>query len=183
MRHQSNWEKKKRQGAENRGMGIQVLQYEFMGPIPLDEWGPPMEKLVYLILARNKDRFNIIYAGDCEKTEDKAFFVQHSQFKCWADQAGSERSLYLAIFPMFGSGKDHRQNVLQRIITHYKPGCNESEIMKEKPGYAVRGAGIPDAKRFNCPCCGSEMNPEQILEKSTIYRCKSCGMSDTRLSS
>ena len=47
-------------------MSIQILQYEFLGPIPISEWGPPMEKLVYLILSRTKDKFDIIYVGDCQ---------------------------------------------------------------------------------------------------------------------
>ena len=72
------WEKKKRQCSKIPSLSIQILQYEFLGPIPLDEWGPPMEKLVFLILSRDKDKFNIVYVGDCEKTDDKSFFVQHS---------------------------------------------------------------------------------------------------------
>ena len=175
--------KKEKTGTENILVSIQILSYEFMGPIPLDEWGPPMEKLVYLILAREKDKFSIVYVGDCEKTEDKAFFVQHPQFKCWADQAGSEKSLHLAILPMFESTPQYRKNVLQKIMAHYKPKCNASEIREERPSYTVRKTQTPEAQKFNCPCCGSEMNPEQILEKSTVYRCKSCGMSDTRLNS
>ena len=51
-------------------MSIQILQYEFLGPIPLSEWGPPMEKLVYLILSRNKDKFDMVYVGDCQKTDE-----------------------------------------------------------------------------------------------------------------
>ena len=62
-------------------MSIQILQYEFLGPIRLDEWGPPMEKVVYLILSRVKDSFNIVYVGDCEKTEEKNFFVNNPNFK------------------------------------------------------------------------------------------------------
>ena len=51
-------------------MSIQILQYEFLGPIPLSEWGPPMEKLVYLILSRTKDKFDMVYVGDCQKTDE-----------------------------------------------------------------------------------------------------------------
>ncbi len=166
-------------------MGIQILQYEFLGPIPLDEWGPPMEKLVYLIFSREKDRFNIVYVGDCEKTDDKSFFVQHDQFKCWVQQSGSEKFLYLAILPMFESTKEHRKNVINKIIGRYKPACNANEIIEEKPNYAVRKSeeANPAPESFPCPCCGSEMKPEQILEKSTVYRCTNCGMSETRVNS
>jgi len=179
------WEKKKRKCSKIPLLSIQILQYEFLGPIPLDEWGPPMEKLVFLILSRDKDNFKIVYAGDCEKTDDKSFFVQHSQFKCWVQQSGSEKSLYLAILPMFESSDDHRQNVLNKIMTHYKPPCNSADIPKVKPNYVVRKTEKPslEVEKFSCPCCGSEMKSEKILGKSTLYRCTGCGISDTKLNS
>ncbi len=164
-------------------LSIQILQYEFLGPIPLDEWGPPMEKLVFLILSRVKDNFNIVYVGKCEKTDDKSFFVQHSQFKCWTKQSGSEKSLHLAILPLFESNDDYRQNVLNRIITHYKPPCNFNDVPKVKPDYVIQKTEQPnlEPKKFSCACCGSEMKSEKILEKSTLYRCTICGISDTKL--
>ena len=175
----------KRQCLKLPVLGIQILQYEFLGPIPLEEWGPPMEKLVYLIFSRDKDRFNLVYAGNCEKTEDKSFFVQHDQFKCWIQQSGTEKSLYLAIMPMFESTKDHRKSIVNKIISRYKPPCNSNEIIEEKPEYVVRKSEStnPEPETFSCACCGSEMKPEQILEKSTVYRCTSCGISDTKLNS
>ena len=96
-------------------MSIQIIQYEFLGPIPLDEWGPPMEKLVYLIMSRNDDRFNIVYVGDCENTDDKSFFIHNANFKCWVKQSGSEKSLYVAILPLFESNTSYRQNVINKI--------------------------------------------------------------------
>ncbi|WP_316507262.1 hypothetical protein [Nitrosopumilus sp.] len=164
-------------------MSIQILQYEFLGPIPLEEWGPPMEKLVYLILSKDKDRFNVIYVGDCEKTDEKSFFVQHPQFKCWVKESGSEQSLHLAILPMFESSNEKRKNVLNKIVTRYKPPCSSDDISESKPDYVVRSSDDADPKPeiFSCPCCGSEMKAEQILEKCTVFRCIGCGLSDTKL--
>ena len=167
-------------------LSIQILQYEFLGPIPLDEWGPPMEKLVYLILSRDKDRFNMVYVGDCEQTDDVSFFTQHEHFGCWIRESGSEKSLHLAILPMFDSNTDARQNVLHKIITRYNPPCNsKADISPKKPDYVVRVSedNVDSSEKFNCPCCGAEMKPEQILEKSTVYRCTGCGISDTKLNS
>jgi len=179
------WEKKKRKCSKITSLSIQILQYEFLGPIPLDEWGPPMEKLVYLILSRDKDKFSIIYVGECEKTDDKSFFIQHSHFKCWIQQSRSEKSLYLAILPLFESSNEHRQNVLNKIMTHYKPPCNSVDIPEVKPDYVVRKTkeSSTDSEKFSCLCCGSEMKAEEILEKSTVYRCTGCGLSDTKLNS
>ena len=119
-------------------LSIQILQYEFLGPIPLSEWGPPMEKLVYLILSRTKDKFDMVYVGDCPKTDEKSFFTSHDQFKCWLQKSGSEQSLYLAIYPMFESSEAKRHNVIQKIIAQYKPPCNNDEISEPKPDYVVR---------------------------------------------
>ena len=159
-------------------MSIQILQYEFLGPIPLDEWGPPMEKLVYLIMSRDKDQFNIIYVGDCEKTDDESFFTQNPNFKCWMQH--SEKTLHLAILPLFDSSPESRQNLLNKIIYRYKPVCNSNDVVSSKPDYVVRTTA---PEKFTCPCCGAEMKSEKILEKSTLYRCTGCGISDTKLNS
>ena len=166
-------------------MSIQILQYEFLGPIPITEWGPPMEKLVYLILSRNKDKFDIIYVGDCQKTDDKSFFTDHDKFKCWLEQSGSEQSLYLAILPLFESGNEKRMNVIQKILSQYKPHCNSDDMLESKPDYVVRVSEEPDvtSDKIICACCGSEMNLEKTLKKANLGRFTRCGINDTRISS
>ncbi|MCE9652894.1 MAG: hypothetical protein K8Q89_07570 [Nitrosarchaeum sp.] len=164
-------------------MSIQILQYEFLGPIKLQEWGPPMEKVVYLIMSRQKDSFNIIYAGDCEQTFEGDFFTGHSSFKCWT-ASNSEDSLYLAIFPMFESGNDERKKVLDKIIERYRPVCNLEIKPESKPDYKIRPKqDLKKTSIVSCPCCGSNMEVEKILENTTVIRCIQCGMSDTRLNS
>ena len=54
-------------------LSIQILQYEFLGPIKLSEWGPPMDKVAYIIFYKNKDVFNMIYVGESDKTESRDF--------------------------------------------------------------------------------------------------------------
>ena len=169
-------------------MSIQILQYEFLGPIKLDEWGPPMEKVVYLILSRTKDSFNIIYVGDCEKTEEKNFFITNTNFKCWIQKAGSENSLYLAILPMFNSPPTTRAGIINKILQRYKPSCNENNVVEQKPDYVVRPKiDNPDPKepeqKVSCPCCGSQMNIDKVLENTTVLKCTGCGISDTRVNS
>lgn len=169
-------------------MTIQILQYEFLGPIRLDEWGPPMEKVVYLILSRQKDTFNIIYAGECEKTNEKNFFTINPNFKCWVHTAGSENSIYLAILPLFDSPLSARLTILNKIILRYKPSCNPQEEEKQ-PEYIVRQNEDLDQKTsaddeiISCPCCGSEMILEKRLQNSKLVRCTKCGLSDTRMNS
>ena len=164
------------------------MQYEFLGPIKLDEWGPPMEKVVYLILSRQKDTFNILFVGDCEKTDDNGFFTQNSNFKCWVEKSGSENFLYLAILPMFDSAPKQRQQVVSKIVSRYKPICNTQDMPEEKQDYVVKSRSdsdisLPSTNKTICPCCGSEMKVEKVLEKTSIVKCIECGLSDTKLNS
>ena len=166
-------------------MSIQILQYEFLGPIKLQEWGPPMEKAVYLIMSRQKDSFDIIYAGDCEQTQDEAFFTNHSNFKCFIEKSGPEKSLYLAIFPMFESGNNERKKILDQILARYHPICNIEIKYDIKPEYKLRSKSDSQnaSTQTLCPCCGSAMKVDSVLENTTIIRCTECGLSDTKLNS
>jgi len=105
-------------------MTIQILHYEFLGPIKLAEWGPPMSKVVFVILARNKDIFNIIYIDQLEKTNETDFFTKNNKFKCWLTHTGSEDNLYLSIYPMPGSEEKERTRIVNKALDQYKPICN-----------------------------------------------------------
>jgi hypothetical protein len=149
-----------------------------------------MEKVVYLILSREKDTFNILYVSDCEKTDNRGFFTQNSRFKCWVDKSGSEKFLHLAIFPMFDSSPDQRKQVISKIIARYQPICNTQDIPKEKSDYVIRPKNESrseldktTSEKIICPCCGAEMKTEKALEKSSIIKCTECGLSDTKLNS
>jgi transcription elongation factor Elf1 len=81
---------------------------------------------------------------------------------------------------MFESGNEERKRISDLIIARYRPICNE-EVKEVKPDYKIRQKS--DTQKISCPCCGSEMKVDQVLEKSTIIRCTECGISDTRLNS
>jgi hypothetical protein len=36
---------------------------------------------------------------------------------------------------------------------------------------------------MKCACCGGDMLPDRDIGSSILYRCKDCGISDTRLKS
>ena len=127
-------EKEKKLGILSNLMPIQILQYEFLGPIGLSEWGPPMEEVVYILLAKNKDVFNIIYVGESGKTEALDFFTKNEQFKCWLSNAGGENNLYLSIYPMWESSQSARKQLVRKIVEKYKPVCNQvSEDSENTP--------------------------------------------------
>jgi hypothetical protein len=106
---------------------LQILNYEFLGPIRLSEWGPPMDEVLFLMLKRTKDTFEIIYAGESDKTNETDFFTKNEDFKCWIQNAGSESDLYLSIYPMWNSQPDQRKRLVQKIISRYNPICNKKE--------------------------------------------------------
>lgn len=164
-----NLGKKNREYSKTSSLSIQILQYEFLGPIPLNEWGPPMEKVVFLIMSRDQDKFNIIFVGNCEKTEESSFFTQSPHFKCWLKESITEKSLYLAILPLFESNEEQRKNVVKKIKVRYNPICNSEKEEKPKPEYIVR-----KTEKFHCPKCNAEMNLDENQE-STTCRCKNCG--------
>ena len=118
-------EKEKKVGILSNLVPIQILQYEFLGPIRLSEWGPPMEEVAYILFAKNKDVFNIIYAGESGKTEASDFFTKNEQFKCWLSNAGGENNLYLSIYPMWESNQSARKQLVRKIVDRYKPVCNQ----------------------------------------------------------
>ena len=105
-------------------MTMQILSYEFLGPIKLSEWGPPMEEVLYLIMSKTKETFQMIHAGESDKTDDGGFFTKHEKFKCWIEEAGFEQNLYLCIYPMWGSTPEQRARITHKIIQKYGPPCN-----------------------------------------------------------
>ena len=106
-------------------MSIQILQYEFLGPIKLSEWGPPSPSVAYIIFSKDKDVFNMIYVGESDETEARDFFTKNDQFKCWLSYAGKEENLYLSIYPMRESSESQRRQLENKIISRYKPVCNQ----------------------------------------------------------
>ena len=145
-----------------------------MGPIQLSEWGPPMEEVVYILLGRDKEKFSLVYVDQCTKSDDAGFFTKNNRFKCWVNQARSESNLYVAIYPMFDSSPQSRQFVVDKIVSKYKPVCNVEFVLEQLPEDKTTSS-------IKCACCGSNMELERELEKSNLYKCNSCGISDTRL--
>jgi len=116
-------------------LAIQIFQYEFLGPILLDEWGPPMEEVVYLIMARQNEKFTILYVDETEKVTEKDFFTKNPRFKCWLTNSGKEKNMYLSIYPMWKSERSERLRIVHKVISGFKPVCNlaEPESSQEKP--------------------------------------------------
>ena len=86
-----------------------------------------MDEVVYIILARDKDTFNVIYVEQSEKTEESDFFTKNDKFKCWVTHAGSDSNLYLAIHLMSNSDAKDRERIVDKTIARYNPICNKDD--------------------------------------------------------
>lgn len=137
-----------------------------MGPIPLEQWGPPMENVVYILLGRDNEKFSPVYVDQCTKSDDEGFFTKNPRFKCWLEHARSEKNLHVAI--RLESSPESRRYIVDKIISKYRPACNMPDTSDDAPS-------------VKCACCGANMDPVRSLEKSDLYRCSQCGISDTRL--
>jgi hypothetical protein len=83
-----------------------------------------MEEVVYLIMGRQKDKFTILYADESEKATEKDYFTKNPRFKCWITNAGSEKNLYLSIYPMWQSDRSDRLRIVEKVVSRFKPVCN-----------------------------------------------------------
>ena len=104
-------------------MTIQILHYEFLGPIKISEWGPPMDKVIYIIFNQEKSGFLPLSVGESEKTAQTDFFIPNDNFKCWIQHAGNENNLYLSILPLWESEEPERKRIVDKIISKYRPLC------------------------------------------------------------
>ena len=67
----------------------------------------------------------MLHVAETGKTEAGDFFTKNTQFKCWLSHAGSEENLYLSIYPMWESSGSERSQLVRKVISKYKPVCNE----------------------------------------------------------
>ena len=104
-------------------MTIQILHYEFLGPIKISEWGPPMDKVIYIIFNQNKSGFIPLHVSESDKTDENDFFRKNNNFKCWIQHAGSEDNLHLSILPLWESEELERKRIVAKIISKYRPLC------------------------------------------------------------
>jgi len=86
--------------------------------------------------------------------------------------------------PLFESENYERKKILDKILARYRPICNLEINYDVKPDYKIRSkSDSENTSKTSCPCCGSEMKVDKVLETTTIIRCIECGLSDTRLNS
>ena len=110
-------------------MAIRYGDYVFDAPAPVAPWSAPHVAGVYAVLVADQTcqpmPFRVIYFGESRNMSARGFFRGHPRYPCWIREAGSEQSLYIAVYPMSESTPEQRRAVADRLISEIAPVCNQ----------------------------------------------------------
>jgi hypothetical protein len=114
---------------DKAGMAIRYGGYVFDAPAPVARWSAPHRAGVYAILVADQTYqpmpFRVIYFGESGNMSERRFFRGHPKYSCWIREAGSEQSLYIAVYPMPVSTREQRRAVAVGLISEIGPVCNQ----------------------------------------------------------
>jgi hypothetical protein len=109
-------------------MAIRYGGYVFDAPAPVAQWSAPHRAGVYAILVADQTYhpmpFKVIYFGEAADLSERGFLKGHPKYSRWIREAGSEQSLYIAVYPMSESTAEQRRAVTGRLISEIEPICN-----------------------------------------------------------
>ncbi len=108
-------------GMDNESEEIRLDGISFSKPFPIDEWDPPKNAALYLIL--RKDDGRIIYVGESGNLDDRGFWKGHHKYNCWVRVAGAEKNLAIAFYPMVDSTPVQRKEIESNLIRKLQPLC------------------------------------------------------------
>ncbi len=121
-------------------MAIAFGNYTFSKPVPFDMWSPPCKEGLYAILVpdvscKQPYSFRVIYLGESSNMMKRNFLRLHHKYPLWLWEAGSNRNLHIAVYPMPGSTLEERHAVKVKLVAEYRPICNQN------PGHTLRLSG------------------------------------------
>ena len=96
----------------------------FSRPFTIDEWDPPKDAALYLIM--RKDDGRIIYVGESGNLEDRGFWNGHHKYSCCLRVAGNEKNLTIALRPMPGSTQYQRKELESSLVKKLHPPCSDT---------------------------------------------------------
>lgn len=71
--------------------------------------------------------------------------------------------------------------IAQWVIFTYANDVAAKNIIAWSSSFYIPKTPHPLAYTMKCACCGAEMLPDKELEKTIIYKCEECGLSDSRM--
>ncbi len=107
-------------------MGIRYDRYFFDGPIPIGTWDPPDRAGVYAILVPGQLGPDLVYFGESGNLSRLGKFRYDPKYPCWLEKAGSEEHILIAFHLIPRSTPAQRRFIRKRLITQYRPACNEA---------------------------------------------------------
>jgi len=109
-------------------MNIIFDEHEFSSPTRIAKWEPPKKPGLYVILKADLSSSPIplkpIYFGQTRNFAERGFLKSHKNYKYWVKEAGSEDSIFIAIYIMLGSIEEERKTMEDKLIAKYRPVCN-----------------------------------------------------------
>jgi hypothetical protein len=100
---------------------IRLDGISFSKPFPIDEWDPPKQAALYLILTMDDGR--IIYVGESGNLENREFWKGHHKYNCWVRVADTEKNLAIAFHPMVDSTPVQRKEIESSLVRKLQPLC------------------------------------------------------------
>lgn len=107
--------------------------YPFEGPRLLAGWTPPAGPGVFVVLYRPDEvgrasNYAVIYAGETADLSQAGLPFKHPAARCWIKRAGSKWKLHVATYEVPGGLQSHRTQIVQELISVYRPGCNDQQF-------------------------------------------------------
>ena len=101
-------------------------------------------------------------------------YINETKYKDWFDKNYPSYTIYQAI----GISEGEYTDIVNRLKSNsFDDNLLHEKSQNEKPESLDTLEGLEP----KCLCCGSSMKLEKELEKSNLYRCIGCGISETRL--
>ena len=103
---------------------VRVGGISFSKPFAIEEWEPPREAALYLIMRMDDGR--IAYVGESGNLDDRGFLKGHDKYKRWLRVAGAEKNLAIAFHPMPGSTQNRRKELESNLFRKLHPPCSDA---------------------------------------------------------
>jgi len=102
---------------------VEIGKYYFVGPFLLKENDLIGGPVVYAVLCKNNEEYDIMYIDEVEK---RAQLLKHSQYRCWLNNCNQKlKNLYLAVLwtPLDKYSSKQREEIQEELKSQISPPC------------------------------------------------------------
>jgi len=110
---------------------IKIGRYYLNGPWPLGDNSIITTSLLYAILCKKDDKYDIIYIEDVGKIEAAIDLSKKEQYDCWLKNCSQEaENLYIALSQSYSDSEKHspeeKKKIQQDLENQTNPSCRAS---------------------------------------------------------